>query len=240
MHINFEMFCTSPSLFVIFSFLAAVPVVSFARSFAAESFEFFTTSDSAFTNDVLPDDISNENLFIPSPDENTNQSIDPDSTFSTELAANFLDPDAGATLSSNYLSVSDEENLLANNKASGEICKAEGDSPSPLIGRLRVRGSAAGGGGTVCGAMTQGGSSDEGLDSFLDSLPQVFAPTDPGIRERKDICPPEQYETRNIPLCSSGNPAHESFIPGLIPGTTEIMLFPAYPCKFFFTFVRSF
>lgn len=150
-HISFEMFCSSPSLFVIFSFLTTIPVVSFARSFAAESFDFFTTPDSAFPNGVLSDDISNNDLFTPSLDQTTNQMSDLDPTFSTSFAADSLDPDAGSTFSSDY-SVSDEENLLAKKVASGDMCQAEDDSLLPFIGRLRIRGSAAGSGRAVCGA----------------------------------------------------------------------------------------
>ena len=226
------MFYSPASLLVIVSFFTTVPVVSFARSFAAENLDYLTTPDSAFTTSaILPDDVSSNDLFTLSLDETTNQMLDPGSIVSTELAADFLDPDAGSTFSSGY-SVLGEENLMAENRVSGEMCPAEDDLSSPFIGRLRVRDSQPGNGRKLCGATPNKiGESDEGLDSFLESVPQVFAPTDPGIRERRDICPPEQYENRNYPVCSSGNPDDEHITPGFFPGTTEIALVPAYPCR---------
>lgn len=203
-----------------------------ARSHAAENVNLWTISHSEFPNAVLPDDTSNSDMFTPSPDETADQLSDPDSTFSTELAANFLDPDAAVTFSSDY-SRSDKEDLLAKIKASGVMCQAEGVSLSPFIGRLRVRGSEPGSGRAVCGPTPgNSGTWNEDMEPSDPSLPQVFTNTDPGVEQRKDICPPEQYENRNFPVCSSGDPADERPAPGLIPGTTEILLVPAYPCKF--------
>ena len=229
--IIFEMFYNSSSLFVLFSFLTTVPVRSLARSYAAETLNLWTTSDSAFPNDILPDDTPNSDMFTPSLEETANPMSNPGSTSSTELAANFLDPDTASTLSSDY-SVSDVEVLIAKTKASGEMCQAEGDSLSPFIGRLRVRGSEPGSERAVCGPTP--GNSGTWNDDIepSSSLPQVFTNTDPGVEQRKDICPPELYENRNYPVCSSGNPEDERLAPGLIPGTTEILLVPAYPCEF--------
>lgn len=223
------MFCTSPSLFFLFSFLTTVPVRRLARSYAAENLNLWTTSDSALPNENLPDDSSNNDIFTPALYETANQISNTDSIFSTELAANSLDPAAASTFSSDY-SVLDEENLLAEIKASGAMCQAEGDSLSPFIGRLRVRGLESRNERAVCGPMPgNSGTSNEDADP---SLPQVFTDTDPGVEQRKDICPPEQYGTRSFPVCSSGDPKDERFAPGLVPGTTDTLLVPAYPCKF--------
>lgn len=182
---------------------------------------------------ILPDDISSNYLFTLSLDETTNQMWDPASTLSTEVAADFLNPDADSIFASDD-SVLGEENLLAENIASGEMCQAEDDSSSSFIGRLRVRNSQSGNGRNLCGATPNKPSeSDESRDSFLESVPQVFAPTDPGVEPRKDICPPEQYQNRSFPVCSSGNPNHEQISAGLTHGTTEITLWPAYPCRFY-------
>ena len=220
------MFDLFPPLFVIISFLISILVVTFAQTFPNNNLDLSPNADSAFAsnilpNDILRNDISTNDLFTPSLDETTNQMLGSDLTVSTKISADFLDPDATSIVGSDYW-ILDESDLLAGNLASGDHCQTEDGSLSPFIGRLRARDSEPEKKTQLCGTTSDKENGD--------SIP--FTAANPTVEERKDICPVERYGDRIYPMCSTGYPDGEHFITGMILGTTQIALVPAYPCKF--------
>lgn len=105
----------------------------------------------------------------------------------------------------------------------------------PAIGRLRARqpGGSQSGKGKTCEAEQQtpdetpDENPDENLTPFLEQLQKVEELAPPLIEGRSDVCPPWEYAERDIPLCSSGNPRDEKFI----PGDLGIILRNAIACK---------
>lgn len=149
-----------------------------------------------------PDDIPTTDLFTNdlSNVDYLSASIEP-----TDLLN--LDPIPDSDLLGN------NENLLAGNH---DFCRAEDMSLLPAIGRLRARGETH----TIserneaCRVQTQ-----------LENPPAVQAAYEPNLQKRADICPPEIYQNRQIPLCSSGDPTDVRVIEGFT------MLLHTTPCK---------